>query len=283
MILETVDLFKYFALPRGEAERGTLTCYRHTAIAELGVVRPRPALVIIPGGGYAMISERESETVALRYFQAGYDCFVLSYDVAPRAYPVQIQEAAMAMMYVRREQEALSLTGKTAVAGFSAGGHLAGCLTFLWRDSAIEALFGAECGRVRPDASLLCYPVVTADPRWWHRDSIVNFCGGDAALFEAYSLEKHVPTDAPPVFLWTTDKDDCVPPENAWLLYGALRRAHVSAELHVFEEGWHGLSLADFESNAAYRGEAVYRRAARWVDMSLEFLQGHGFCVPTQR
>ena len=134
---------------------------------------------------------------------------------------------------------------------------------------------------MRPDASLLCYPVVTADERCWHRDSFYNFCGGDAAKFSAYSLEKHVPADAPPVFLWSTNEDVCVPPENSVALYAALRRAKIPAELHIFEEGWHGMSVADLESNADYAGQRPYRRAERWVDLSLDFLSAHGFAVET--
>ena len=281
MITERIDLFEYFKTAREGAERGTLACYRHTQIAELGVKRLRPAILIIPGGAYAFVSEKEAEPVALRYFAQGYDCFVLDYDIAPHGYPVQIEEAAMAMLYLRRECAALGLTGRIAVMGFSAGGHLAGCVSFLWRDGAIRARFREECEKVRPDASLLCYPVVTADERCWHRDSFYNFCGGDAAKFSAYSLEKHVPADAPPVFLWSTNEDVCVPPENSVALYAALRRAKIPAELHIFEEGWHGMSVVDLESNADYAGQRPYRRAARWVDLSLDFLSAHGFAVET--
>lgn len=277
MIIEKIDLYAYFRAARTGAERGYLTCYRHSQIGELGVKRARPAMLVIPGGAYAMVSEKEAEPVALRYFAAGFDCFLLDYSVAPHSCPTPLREAAMAMLYLRREETALHLTGRIAAVGFSAGGHLAGCLAFLWRDAAIGALFGKASEGARPDAALLCYPVVTADERFWHRDSFFNFCGGDAGKFDAYSLEKHVPADAPPVFLWATNEDALVPPENALLLYGALRRAHVPAELHIFEEGGHGFSLADFESNGDYAGQRHYRRAAKWVELSLDFLSAHGF------
>ena len=100
MITERIDLFEYFKTAREGAERGTLACYRHTQIAELGVKRLRPAILIIPGGAYAFVSQREAEPVALRYFAQGFDCFVLDYDIAPHGYPVQIEEAAMAMLRI---------------------------------------------------------------------------------------------------------------------------------------------------------------------------------------
>lgn len=279
MLIEKIDLFEYFHIAREGAERGTLTCFRHTQVEELRLRRLRPAVLVIPGGAYAFVSQREAEPVALRYFAQGFDCFVLDYDIAPHSYPEQLTEAAMAMLYLRRERDALDLSGRIAAVGFSAGGHLCGCISLLWRDPALVSRFGKECADVRPDASVMCYPVVTADERYWHRDSFYHFCGGDEQKFQTYSLEKHVPADAPPVFLWTTDGDTCVPPENAVMLYRALRNAHVPAELHVFEEGGHGMSVADLESNADYEGQRRYRRAARWVELSLDFLSAHGFTV----
>ena len=278
MIEETIDLFSYFSAARAGAAQGTLRCYRHGQIAELHETRIRPAMLVIPGGGYGMLSEREAEPVCLRYFAAGFDCFLLQYDVAPHAYPVPLVEAAMAMLYLRRERAALRL-GRIFAAGFSAGGHLAGCLAFLFRDAAIAAQFGADCDMVRPDAAVLAYPVVTSDARYWHRDSFVNFCGGDAARFDAFSLERHIPDGAPPVFVWTTGEDTLVPPENSLLLYAALRKKKIPAELHIFECGEHGLSTADAESNNASADESVCRRAAAWVPLSLAFLRAHGASV----
>ena len=278
MEYRVIDLYDYFRIARSGAERGQLFAYLHEDLTELPHRRVRPVMLVIPGGGYGSVSQREAEPVAVRYFAEGFDCFVLNYDVAPLGYPFQIMEAGMAMLYLRREGKRLTQEPRRiAVVGFSAGGHLAGCVSYLWDDRALKEAFGAECELIRPDASVLSYAVVTADERFWHRDSFFNFCGGDAGKFEAYSLEKHVPADAPPVFLWATNEDTLVPPENALLLYGALRRAHVPAELHIFEEGGHGFSLADFESNGDYAGQRHYRRAAKWVELSLDFLSAHGF------
>lgn len=281
MILEEIDLYAYFGFPRGGAERGTLTAYRHTQVEEFGVRRLRPAMLVIPGGAYAVLSQKEAEPVALRFFAEGFDCFLLRYDTAPHGYPVQMTQAAMAMLYLRRERERLDLTDKIAAVGFSAGGHLCGCISLLWRDPALKALFGEACEEIRPDAAILSYAVVTSDERYRHTDSFVNFCG-DRVGFEAYSLEKHIPSDAPPLFLWATGQDDFVPRENTLMLYSALLRAHLPAEIHIFEEGGHGFSLADFESNGDYAGQRHYLRAAPWVDMALGFLSAHGLTPRTR-
>ena len=273
--MKKIDLYEAFGVPRGEALQGYLTCYTHTPMREMARRRTHPAILVIPGGAYAMISERESEPVALQFLARGFDCFVLTYDVAPMHYPVQLLQAGMAMAYLRDHAAQLGIDGgHIAVMGFSAGGHLAGCLTLLWDDRALLPL--GDRARLRPDAAVLAYPVVTSDKAFWHADSMRNFCA-DAVPLEAYSLEKHVRSDAPPVFLWATAQDRLVPVQNTLLLYDALLRASVSAELHVFGQGDHGLSTADAEINDGL--EELCAHVAHWLDLATEFLKAQGFAV----
>ena len=280
MICDTVDLYTYFSRPREGAAAGKLKRFLHGQITESeGLQKIRPAMLVIPGGGYGMVSQRENEAAALAYFAAGYNVFVLEYDVAPLHYPVQLLEAGMAMLYLRREAAALDIDGAhIAAVGFSAGGHLCGCISLLWDDPALRAAFGAECEQIRPDASVYSYPVVTCDPAKAHLDSFRNFCG-DAAPFEAYSLEKHVRPNASPSFLWATSEDNAVPVENAVLLYSALHAAGVPAELHLFERGQHGLSVCNEEVYPCPTGGGYYAQAANWLPLSLGFLRGHGFAL----
>ena len=128
MILEEIDLYEYFRAERQGAPKGKLVCYRHGQIAEMNKRMRRPAILVLPGGGYEFVSQREAEPVAIEYYREGFDAFVLDYDVAPDAhYPCQIKEAAMAMMYIRKNAEELDvLPDKIAEIGFSAGGHLCG-------------------------------------------------------------------------------------------------------------------------------------------------------------
>lgn len=277
MICEKTDLYAYCGIPRKGELQGRLAAYRHPQFAELGERRVRPAMLVIPGGAYAFWSEREGEPAALRYYEAGFDCFVLEYDIAPRSYPVQLLQAGMAMLYLRREAAALSLDpARIAAVGFSAGGHLCGCISYLWDDPALQAAFGDDCGRIRPDAALLSYPVVSADEGVAHADSFRNFCGGKVSP-QAYSLEKHIRPAAPPTFLWATSADDLVPAENAVLLYSALRRVGVEAELHLFDRGPHGMSVCSEEvSFAGWNGQELLH-AAHWLPLSLEFLRARGF------
>lgn len=275
MIVRKLDLYECLQMERRGAQKGFLHTYRHEENAEM---RPklRPAMLIFPGGGYGYVSAREWEPVAMEYYRDGFDCFVLDYDIAPQHhYPIMLLQAGMAMLYLRSSSKGLSLReDKIAVIGFSAGGHLAGCISFLWEDPALRAQFGEECTQIRPDIAILSYPVVSSEKAIMHEGSFVNFCGGLVSP-EDYSLEKHVPPTAPPVFLWGTTEDTCVPIENSVLLYQALHRAGVPTELHIFGRGPHGLSVCDREVTEVMTADVLH--ASHWVELSLEFLHSFDF------
>lgn len=278
MVVETIDLYEYFKIPRGGAKGGYLTAYHHGVSAELGK-RIRPAILVIPGGAYAMVSDSENEPVAMRFFAAGFEAFALQYSVAPECYPAQILQAGMAMMYIRREAAAMDLNGRVAAVGFSAGGHLCGCISLLWDDPALVAAFGREeCEKIRPDASIFSYAVITNDEPFGHGDSIRNFCGTKANRAD-YSLEKRARPSDPPCFIWSTSADAGVPAENSVMLYSALRAVGVSAELHIFEKGCHGMSVCTAETNCAEPSPSVCRHNEHWVELAIEFLAEHGFVM----
>lgn len=279
MISETIDLYDYFAFAREGAKAGRLTAYRHGDMPEMRRKKIRPAILVIPGGGYAFVSQRESQPVALRYFAEGFDAFVLDYDVAPVSYPAQIVQAGMAMQYLRREAKNLDIDAEhIAAIGFSAGGHLLGCISLLWDDPALKALFGDDCERIRPDASVYSYAVISSGENISHGGSFQNFCG-EKVKKEDYSLENKVRSAAAPSFIWSTTTDNCVPVENSVLLYSALHKAGVPAELHLFAEGCHGLSVCDIEVNDDEPQGAVYPHVKNWIQLSLEFLRAFGFAV----
>lgn len=66
----------------------------------------------------------------------------------------------------------------------------------------------------------------------------------DAALVKDLSNELQVTPETPPTFLFHTNEDHGVPPENSVLFYLALRRAGVPAEMHIYQRGRHGVGLA---------------------------------------
>ena len=282
MIREEIDLYDYFHRPRGKAVSGTLAAFRHGQMNEMPVRTVRPAMLVLPGGGYGFVSQREAEPVAMEYYAQGFDVFVLDYDVAPVGYPVQLEEAAMAMMYIRRNAAAFDiLPDKVAAIGFSAGGHLLGCIGTIWNDPAVKEIFGRESEKVRPDASVYSYPVVSSDPSIWHKGSFDNFCFGRVDP-DDYSIDKKVRPSCKPAFIWGNTPDDGVPVQNSVRLYLAYLAAGVPVELHLFREGWHGMTVCSAETEGELPMNPACDYVRPWIGLSVNFLKTLGF-VPEKR
>lgn len=158
---DTVDLYGYFGADRAGAQGGSLLCRVPMALTLPNWRRRRPAVLILPGGGYHHTSDREAEPVALRFAAAGYAAFVLHYSCAPSRFPTALREAAMAMRYIRENADAFGIDpGMVGALGFSAGGHLCGCLGTMYDTDAVSDLGGPEL--LRPDGLCLCYPVTVS-------------------------------------------------------------------------------------------------------------------------
>ncbi len=192
-------------------------------------------MVIFPGGGYTLLAPHEGEGYARRFAQAGVDCYVVAYPLAPDGFrhPAMIEAAQGALAEIRAQ---LASNIRLGVMGSSAGGHLAGLTLVDWERHA-------SC--VRPDFGVLCYPVVTMLPPHGHTGSRANLLGPnlDAALAAEVSIEKRVTSRTPPCFIWHTVEDATVPVEHSFLLASALRQAGVPFELHAYARGRHGLGL----------------------------------------
>lgn len=202
--------------------------------------RQRPAVVVCPGGGYGSCSKREAEPIAMQFLAAGFHAFVLNYSVAPFKFKRALEEVSMSIALVRKNAEKWDvLPDKIAVCGFSAGGHLACSIGTLWNSDYIEVNKGLN----KPNAMILGYPVITYG-EFTHQGTFENLCGDDEDLKKKLSLETQVSKDTPPAFIWHTYEDQGVPVENSLVLAGALRKAGVPFDLHIYQKGGHGLSTA---------------------------------------
>ena len=215
-----------------DPDPSTLTTYFPPAGTAVGT-----GIVILPGGGYAHLSmEKEGSDVAKWLNSLGVTAFVLKYRLGPKFHhPAQLEDAQLAIRMVRRQASALGIApSRIGIMGFSAGGHLA---------ATASTHFTPE---TRPDFAILCYPVIAFGQPYTHKGSQEMLLGKDPdpKLIEELSAEKHVTADTPPTFLFTTNADTGVPAENSLAYYGALRKAGVAAEIHVYERGPHGVGLA---------------------------------------
>ena len=248
----------------------SVQAYLHTPVWEMSVRRERyPAVVVCPGGAYAFVSQREAEPVALPFFARGYNVFVLTYTCGEQARDfaplIQLSET------VRRIRETPQWRvdpEHIAVCGFSAGGHLAGSLGVLWDDPEFLRHYGDRSGKNRPDAMLLCYPVLLANA-YTHEESIRNVSGDvpGGERYRYFALDEHVSASTCPTFLWHTAEDGGVPVENTLLFALALQKARVPFEAHVFPTGGHGLSTCTAETCGTadpYNG--------RWLGLAMDWL-----------
>lgn len=251
----------------------TLVCYLPDNLVEMGrETQKHPCLLICPGGAYRMCSQREAEPVAFHFLPEGYNVFVLNYSVSPHRFPAQLLEVAAAFDWIQRNEDRLHCDLKrTAIMGFSAGGHLAAQYVNACRCPEVAAVFP---NAHRAAASLLCYPVITTNPAWSHKKSFEYLLGAYPQGKEAlrFSCEKLVSADTPPAFLWHTAADENVPVENSLLYAMALSRFDVPYELHIYPHGVHGLATADAVTNNALPPETArdhqwLENARRWLKM----------------
>ena len=273
MILERIDLYEYFNVQRGSANGGFLNVYARSASAETGNII-RPAVLIMPGGGYEFVSDRENEPVALKFMNSGFACFVLQYSVFA-SYPVPLVEAQMAVSYIRANYEKYSINPKAVcTVGFSAGGHLAGMLATIKDDDV--AAGGVNVKAVMPDAVALCYPVITMG-KFTSEGTRRVITGGNTRLYEKLSVEERVDGNSAPAFIWHTGEDNGVPVENSLCLALKYREHGVPFSLHVFEKGPHGLSLADDETCRFGEKDSCLYSVGKWFELLIDWLNSRGF------
>jgi acetyl esterase/lipase len=237
-----------------EAEGKTVDGFRpHLERYLVETKTARGAVLICPGGGYSGRAAHEGEPVARRFNDAGFHAFVAQYRVAPNRHPGPIRDAARAMRLIRLHAPTWNVaTDHIAICGFSAGGHLAASLSVLYNRPCLKSSCPVDQLDCRPNASILCYPVITSGP-FMHRGSFMNLLGKNAPadLLKEMSLELQVDAKTPPAFLWHTQADGGVPVENSILYAQALRKNRVPFELHIYQEGRHGLGLAPDDPHVA--------------------------------
>jgi acetyl esterase/lipase len=249
----------------------------------------RPAIIVCPGGGYMGLSDREAEPIALRFMAHGYHAFVLRYRVQT-LFPAPMLDLANAIALARRNAADWFIDpNRIVVCGFSAGGHLAASLGVLWDKPMLTEPLRLSPEQIRPNALLLCYAVVEMEALSHHsppgdeggqpvydpQDSIALALGTrpSQALRDQYRLDLHVSPATPPAFLWHTANDQIVPANNALRFAAALAAHKVPYELHIFEDGVHGLALAD--EVTAVPGAFINPDNQIWVELALNWLK-HG-------
>ncbi|MBQ9122918.1 MAG: alpha/beta hydrolase [Lachnospiraceae bacterium] len=297
MISEKIQLYE-------DKPQVVLTTYLYDPALEGIGKRKRPAVLIVSGGAYFSCSDLEGEPVALAFAAMGYHAFTLKYSVyGPEAFlnhfqgmvpkpecqhPNPMRDIAKAMMTIKDRAEEWNVDAdKIAICGFSAGGHNAAMFATNWQNPVITEYFGRDKEVFRPAACILSYGISdyeymrsftakSTNPftKAFFAASNTAFFGTpeptDEQLIEA-SPAKNVTDCMPPTYIWATAQDEMVPVQNSIRMAHSLADAHIPFEIHIFEEGPHGISLATQASAPAK--DQIFPRAAKWVEMAESWLQ----------
>ena len=242
--------------------------------------RPVPAVVIFPGGAYAVLAlEKEGCAYAEFLNRHGIAGIVVRYPLGSmfghfKRHPKMVDTARRAVQLTRHYAPELGIDPKrVGVMGSSAGGHLAG-LCIVCGDAADPAGKDPVTRQSsKPDFAILCYPVVSMADKCTHSRSRDNLLGSAPApeVLKQLSLEESFPDNGPPVFLWTTGEDATVDPENTRLLDRTLTRKKVPHRTIIYPKGPHGMGLLSDSQRKKYP------ETAKWPQDMIEFLRSQGF------
>lgn len=251
----------YFHMTLPGHPEATLDAYILDCDLAFGQYEDRPAIVVCPGGGYVYCSRAEGEPVAMSYAARGFHTFVLRYSTGYDAAGfAPLEEVSWVIGYIRQNAESWHVDPRKIVTcGFSAGGHL--------------ALAAGLLAEHKPNAMILGYPAASA-PNFPGVNFMLKLLTGksdptdeDAKQFDLIS---QITKEAPPVFLVATAEDVLTG-------YGALPIAQVyqklglSYELHIFQHGPHGYSLAN-ETSSDGSSQKMNAAFAQWQGLSVEWL-----------
>lgn len=208
------------------------------------------AIVICPGGGYNILAlDLEGTEVAEWFNDIGVTCFVLKYRVPKR--PGQepkslaaLQDGQRAISLVRNRASEWNVDpARIGILGFSAGGNLAGMTSMHYTERRYEKVDAADDVSSRPDFSLLIYPAYFFDAKTWKPSEDVK-----------------ITKETPPAILIHAH-DDGVTPMSSIHYYSELKKAGVSAELHIYSAGGHGYGLRRTEKPVT----AWPKRCEEWL------------------
>jgi acetyl esterase/lipase len=236
-----------------DVTKPALTLYRPSREKDTGTV-----IVICPGGGYwNLYWQLEGEEVAAWLNSIGVNGAILKYRVPRRpgevpAEPARrpLQDAQRAVSLLRSKAKELGIgPERIGMVGFSAGGHLAIATATNFEKRSYEPLDEIDQVSCRPDFAILAYP-------------------GYLKVKDKDELAPglRIPAGTPPVFLAHGGEDIISPPEHSVLMYLALRRAGVPAELHVYAKTAHDFGVRQSG-----------RPCSSWTDSCAKWLGQQGF------
>ena len=264
------DGFRYV-----EAGNGNVTRVARPCLLAMRPADPNGAAIIVAaGGGYRFIAlGQEGVPVGRVLNAAGITVFLLIYRLPVESWgagpDAPRQDAQRALRVVRARGASLGVDpARVGVLGFSAGGHLMGETAVGGMRDLYGPVDGADTLSVRPALVGLIYPVITMREPFGRTATRHVLVGDEVTEVEmkTYSVDLQVGPETPPTFLAQAIDDPVAVADHPLLMFAALRKARVPAELHLFEQGGHGFGLG-----------APGSPAAAWPGLFLAWISLHGF------
>ncbi len=233
------------------------------------------AVMIIGGGGYFRIQiGSAARPIAQWLAERGVTAFVLFYRLPADGWlpDAPFQDGQRAVRMLRANAAELRFDpAKLGVIGLSAGGNLAGILATRGDDPFYPAKDAADKLSGRPNFAGLIYPVISLEPPI-DTTRTAKFLRPQADAVAAYSVEKHVTADTPPIFLGHALDDPIADPRHSLWMAEAMRAAKRPVELHLFAQGGHSWGLGKPESEVSI-----------WPMLFARWASAHGFPIQTDK
>lgn len=220
----------------------SLTIYQSNTNTDL------PGIVVVGGGSYKKLQERDTERVALQFATHAFQSFVVNYPTDEQKNYTEAKKAIeQAFSYIANHASQLQVDlNKLGIIGFSAGGQLAAAYS-----NQITTL---------AKFTMLGYPVIkpTLDEKMGVKSEDVS---------------QLVTKVTPPTFIWGAVNDQLTPfLEHIHIYVEVLAQNNVSFEVHEFGSGDHGIALAN-KWTSVVNGDRVDQHMSRWFPLGVEWLQ----------
>lgn len=264
--------------------------------------RKRPAIIIAPGGAYAIHATKEGEPVAIQFMQMGYQTFVLKYSVgSDRAhpekgilknakYPLQVVEMLETIHIVKQNAEAWNIDENNIfLMGFSAGGHVCASCGVRWNDEEIvkQLSFVPKKDELKVHGIVLGYPLLAPNSKEYMEmhnvegvkkvQEIMDYVmyqtnNPTKEQIQKLNLLNYISKDSIPTFIWHSIDDPVVDSRNSTKFISRLLECGVKAEYHLFGHGEHGKALENTLTHM--KDNEIDVHLQKWITLADNWMKG---------
>ncbi|MGX7713300.1 alpha/beta hydrolase [Enterococcus faecalis] len=261
--------------------------------------RKHPAMIVCGGGGFMKITDKEKEPVALFFLNQGFQSFVLNYTTSSSekgVYPNPLFDLAKMVLTIREHADEWNVDpDKICIIGFSAGGAVCASLATQWNEAFLSEKLSTNPEALKPNVAILGYPLLDFKYQKQEiendKDEFLKLVGMKKKDFlnvameaaagknpsEEYLMDispvNHISSATPPIFLWGTADDKMIYVGQLIKFVDRLNDYKVPYEFHMFENGFHGSSLVNYNTKGSE--EQLNTDIKIWTDLAVTFLKRH--------